>query len=292
MNLFWQILFDGFIISSIYAVGVVGFSLIFGTAGVLNLSHGAFLVLSAIISWFFISHFHLPLIIGMLCGILASVIVSYLLFILIINPIDKSKKIPNTEKEVFILTATLLWSMIIEELLDYFFSSNPVVVPPFVKGVLHLFKMNITYNEILLSIFSVIILIALWTFINKTKTGKVLLAASMSHDGLAISGIDIKKVYILLWGVYGILTGISGALLASFLGASAESVPSLTGLAFSVVVLGGLGNITGSILAAFLIGYIQTMTAYLISPAYTSVPAYIILVLILMFKPKGLFGRF
>ncbi len=292
MNLFWQILIDGFIISSIYAVGVVGFSLIFGTAGVLNLSHGAYLVLSAIMSWFFISHFKLPLVLGMCVGILVSIIVSYLLFIVLINPINKSKKIPNTEKEIFILTATLLWSMIIEELLNYFFSSNPVVVPPFIKGVLHLFRMNITYNEILLSFLSVTILIALWVFINKTKTGKVLLAASMSHNGLAISGIDIKKVYILMWGVYGLLTGISGALLASFLGASAESAPSLTGLAFSVVVLGGLGNITGSIAAAFLIGYIQTMTAYLISPAYTSIPAYIILVLILMFKPKGLFGRF
>lgn len=292
MNIFWQILLDGFIISSIYAVGVVGFSLIFGTAGVLNLSHGAFLVLSAIISWFFVSHFHFALFSGILMGIIASTIVSYLLFISLINPIDKSNKIPIEEKEVFILTATLLWSMIIEELLDYFFSSNPVILPPFVKGVLHVFKMNITYNEILLSVFSIGILLVLWIFINKTKTGKILLAASMNHEGLAISGISLKKAYLILWGVYGILTGISGVLLASFLGASAESVPSLTGLAFSVVVLGGLGNITGSIVAAFLIGYIQTATAYLISPSYTAIPAYVILILILMFKPQGLFGRF
>ena len=292
MNLFWQILIDGFIISSIYAVGVVGFSLVFGTAGVLNLSHGALLVVSAIFFWFFVSNFHIPLVLGMAGGIIISVIVSYLLFIIVINPIDKSKKIPQDEKEVFVLTATLLWSMIIEEILIYFFSSNPVVAPPFVKGVLKIFNMNITYNEILLSLSSIVILVSLWLFINKTRTGKILLAASMSHDGLAISGIDLKKVYITLWGVYGILTGVSGALLASFLGASPSSAGPLTGLAFSVVVLGGLGNITGSIIAAFLIGYIQTMTAYLISPAYTPIPAYVILILILMFKPKGLFGRF
>lgn len=292
MNLFWQILIDGFIISSIYAVGVVGFSLVFGTAGVLNLSHGAFLVVSAIFFWFFVSNFHIPLILGMAGGIIVSVIVSYLLFIVVINPIDKSKRIPQDEKEVFVMTATLLWSMIIEEILMYFFSSNPVVAPPFVKGVLKIFNMNITYNEILLSISSIVILTLLWLFINKTRTGKILLAASMSHDGLAISGIDLRKVYIILWGVYGILTGVSGALLASFLGASPSSAGPLTGFAFSVVVLGGLGDITGSIIAAFLIGYIQTATSYLISPAYTSIPAYVILILILMFKPKGLFGRF
>ncbi len=292
MGFFWQILIDGFIISSIYAVGIVGFSLIFGTAGVLNLSHGAFLVISAIFFWFFVSHFHVSLVFGMLGGVVISIVVSYLLFIFIINPIDRSKRIPEEEKAIFILTATLLWSMIIEELLIYLFGSSPVVSPPFVRGALNILNMNITYNEILLSVASIAILILLWMFINKTKTGKILLAASMSHDGLAISGVDLKKVYVVLWGVYGVLTGVSGALLASFLGASPSSADPLTGLAFSVVVLGGLGNITGSIIAAFLIGYIQTLTAYLISPAYTSIPAYVILVLILMFKPKGLFGRF
>ena len=217
MSFFWQILIDGFIISSIYAVGVVGFSLIFGTAGMLNLSHGAFLVISAIFFWFFVSHFHVSLVFGMLGGVVISIVVSYLLFIFIINPIDRSKKIPEEEKAIFILTATLLWSMIIEELLIYLFGSSPVVSPPFVRGTLNILNMNITYNEILLSVASIAILILLWMFINKTKTGKILLAASMSHDGLAISGVDLKKVYLVLWGVYGVLTGVSGALLASFL---------------------------------------------------------------------------
>ncbi len=105
-------------------------------------------------------------------------------------------------------------------------------------------------------------------------------------------GIELKKVYIILWGIYGLLTGVSGVLLASFLGASASSAPDLTGLAFSIVVLGGLGSITGSIFASYIIGYLGTITAYLISPSYTTMPAFFVLILILLIKPRGLFGRF
>ncbi len=292
MHIFLEILVDGFIVSSIYALGAIGFSLIFGTAGILNLSHGAYLVVGAIVAWFAISSFHLSLIWGIICGVTASTIISYILFFFIINPLDKSNKIPKDEKEVFILTATLLWSMVLQGLLDYFFGSSPIVIPPFAIGVIHTFGLNLSYNEVILTGISLIIMILLWFFINKTKTGKMLLAASMSHTGIAIMGIELKNVYIILWGIYGIVTGLSGILLASFLGASASSAPDLTGLAFSIVVLGGLGSLIGSVLAAYIIGYISIITSYLISPSYTSIPAFVILIIILLVRPKGLFGRF
>jgi len=292
MQVFLQILINGFIISSIYALGAVGFSLIFGTAGILNLAHGAFLVLSAMVAWFFINHFKLPLVAGIALGILASVIVSYLLFFLVVHPLDRSKKIPREEKEVFILTATLLWSMIIQGLLDYTFGSTPIVIAPFTPGALHVFNISITYNEVIVAVVSLTVIGLLYLLINRTKTGKLLLAASMSHTGLALMGVELKKVYILLWGIYGLLTGVSGVLLASFLGASASAVPDLTGLAFCIVVLGGLGSITGSFFASYIIGYLGTITAYLISPAYTTLPAFFVLILILFIKPRGLFGRF
>lgn len=292
MQVALQILVNGFIISSIYALGAVGFSLIFGTAGILNLAHGAYLVLAAMVAWFFISFFKLPLIAGITLGVLTSIIFSYLLFFLVVNPLDKSAKIRREEREVFVLTATLLWSMIIQGLLDYTFGSTPVVIAPFTRGVFHIFHMNIPYNEIVLVVISLVIIGSLYFLINRTRSGRMLLAASMSHTGLAIMGIELRKVFLLLWGIYGLLTGISGVLLASFLGAAASSAPDLTGLSFSIVVLGGLGSITGSFLASYIIGYLGTITAYLISPSYTTLPAFFVLILILFIRPRGLFGRF
>jgi len=292
MHLLLQILVNGFIVSSIYALGAMGFSLMFGTAGILNFAHGAYLVLAGIVAWFFISHLKLPLLAGMGIGVLASVIFSYLLFFLVVNPIDKSTRIPEGEKEIFVLTATLLWSMIIQGLLDYIFGTTPVIIPPFAHGNMHLFAIKLTYNTLILAALSLCIIGLLWFVINKTRAGKMLLAASMSRTGLAIMGIELKRVYLLLWGIYGVLAGVSGVLLCSFLGASAEGAPDLTGLAFSIVVLGGLGSITGSFIASYIIGYLGTITAYLVSPSYTSLPAFFVLVVILLIRPQGLFGRF
>jgi branched-chain amino acid transport system permease protein len=98
-------------------------------------------------------------------------------------------------------------------------------------------------------------------------------------------------VYLLVWAIYGVLAGIAGVLLATFLGASSGQASQLTASAFSIVVLGGLGSVTGSLIAAYVIGYLETLTAYLISPTYRTMPALILLVLVLYVRPKGLLGR-
>jgi branched-chain amino acid transport system permease protein len=87
------------------------------------------------------------------------------------------------------------------------------------------------------------------------------------------------------------LAGIAGVLLAAFLGASSAQASQLTASAFSIVVLGGLGSVSGSLLAAYIVGYLETLTAYLISPAYRSVPALILLVVVVYVRPRGLLGR-
>src|SRR5699024_9087150 len=131
----------------------------------------------------------------------------------------------------------------------------------------------------------------MWFFIHNTRIGKSLLAASMSRRGLALMGYEIHHIDNIVWTLYGVLTGIAGVLLASFLGANAEISAWLTVNAFAIVVLGGLGSVPGSLVAAFIIGYSNTATAYLVSPAYSQLPGLAILLIILYVRPQGLFGR-
>ena len=86
------------------------------------------------------------------------------------------------------------------------------------------------------------------------------------------------------------LAGIAGVLLGMFLGVSSYSVGPLTASAFSIVVLGGLGSVSGSLIAAYVVGYLETMTAYLVSPAYRTIPALLLLVLVMYVRPQGLLG--
>jgi branched-chain amino acid transport system permease protein len=103
--------------------------------------------------------------------------------------------------------------------------------------------------------------------VNRTRRGKTLLAASMNPRGLTLLGFELSNIYLLVWVIYGVLAGIAGVLLGAFLGVSSDNAGTLTASAFSIVVLGGLGSVSGSLIAAYIVGYIETITAYMIAPS-------------------------
>jgi branched-chain amino acid transport system permease protein len=108
---------------------------------------------------------------------------------------------------------------------------------------------------------------------------------------VTLLGFELSRIYIAIWAIYGVLAGIAGVLLGMFLGVSSYSAGPLTGSAFSIVVLGGLGSVSGSLVAAYVVGYLETVTAYMINPAYRFIPALLLLVVVMYVRPQGLFGR-
>src|SRR6266852_6005620 len=263
--LVFQILIDGFAVSALYALGATGFTLIFGVSGVLNLSHGAIMVLAAVAAWAAASVLHLNTYAGALVGVATALVAAFVTYFAVVQPIQKSTRIANEEKEIFVLTGTLLWGIMIQELIAYFFTNNAKTVLPIVEGVVDIFGVRTPKNEIFTALVCCLVSGLLWLMVNRTRTGKAVLAASMNPRG--------------------------GVLLGMFLGVSSYSVGPLTASAFSIVVLGGLGSVSGSLIAAFVVGYLETLTAYLISPAYRTIPALLLLVVVMYIRPQGLLGR-
>lgn len=286
-----QILIDGFAISALYALGATGFTLIFGVSGVLNLSHGAIMVAAAVAAWAAASVFHLDSYSGALVGVAIATLLSLLTYFTVVQPIQRSNKIPNEEKEIFVLTATLLWGIMIQEAIAYFFTNNAKTVLPIIEGVVRIAGIRTPANTLFTAAVCCLVIALLWVLVNRTRTGKVVLAASMNPRGVTILGFELTNVYIVVWIIYGVLAGIAGVLLGMFLGVSSYSVGPLTASAFSIVVLGGLGSVSGSLIAAFVVGYLETFTAYMISPAYRSIPALLLLVVVMYIRPQGLLGR-
>src|SRR6201991_3456223 len=130
-----QILIDGFAISALYALGATGFTLIFGVSGVLNLSHGAIMVLAAVAAWAAASVLHLDIYSGVLVAVVVALISALITYCAVVQPIQKSRRIPNEEKEIFVLTGTLLWGIMIQEVIAYFFTNNAKTVLPIIEGV-------------------------------------------------------------------------------------------------------------------------------------------------------------
>lgn len=286
-----QILIDGFAISSLYGLAAVGFTLMFGVSGVLNLAHGGIMVVAAIIGWYAAGKLGLGVYGGTLAGIVAGLLCAYVTYLLVVRPIQRSRAIPREETEIFLLTGTLLWGIMIQVGMAWYFSDNPVTMRPLISGVANIASVRTPYNEIMIAVVCWVVIGLLWFLVNRTRAGKALLAASMNPRGLTLLGFELSRIYLLVWTIYGLLAGIAGVLLASFLGVSTNNTGTLTASAFSIVVLGGLGSVSGSLLAAYLVGYLETITAYVIDPTLRPIPALLLLVLVVYVRPQGLLGR-
>ena len=286
-----QILIDGFAISALYALGAVGFTLMFGVSGVLNLAHGATMVVAAVTAWVVAGPLAASPWLAAVAGVFAGVATAFVTYFLVVRPIQRSRSVPESEKEIFVLTGTLLWGIMLQEAIAYFYTDNPKTVQPLIDGVMQIGGVRTPINELMIAVVCWVIIGGLWLFAHRTKAGKVLLAASINPRALTLLGFELSRVYLMVWAIYGVLAGIAGVLLASFLGASSAEASQLTASAFSIVVLGGLGSVAGSLIAAYVVGYLETITAYLISPAYRTIPSLILLVVVVYLRPRGLLGR-
>ena len=286
-----QILIDGFAISALYALGATGFTLIFGVSGVLNLSHGSLMVIAAIAAWAANSDYGAGPYGGAAIGVLVGLALAIATYYVAVRPLQRSKVIRPEEREIFILTATLLWGLMLQELVAYFYTTNAKTVVPIVDGVTAIAGNRVPSNEIFTAAVCWGVIGLLWLLVNRTRTGKAVLAASMNPRGVTLLGIELSRIYVLVWMLYGLLAGVAGVLLGMFLGVSSYSSGPLTASAFSIVVLGGLGSVPGSLIAAYVVGYLETLTAYLVSPAYRTIPALLLLVVVMYVRPRGLFGR-
>jgi branched-chain amino acid transport system permease protein len=258
---------------------------------VLNLSHGALMVAAAVAAWAANSLLSAGNFGGAAVGVLTGLLLSVVTYGLIVRPIQKSAAIRHEEREIFILTATLLWGIMIQESIAFLFTNNAKTVLPIVGGVIGILGVRTPRNEIFTALVCWAVIGVLWLLVNRSRVGKAVLAASMNPRGATLLGIDLPRIYLLVWAIYGVLAGIAGVLLGMFLGVSSYSVGPLTASAFSIVVLGGLGSVTGSLLAAYIVGYLETITAYLVSPAYRFFPSLLLLLLVMYIRPRGLLGR-
>jgi branched-chain amino acid transport system permease protein len=190
-----------------------------------------------------------------------------------------------------VLTGTLLWGIMLQEAVAYFTTTSPHTVRPLIAGVVNIGGVRTPANELLTAVLCWAAIGGLWLLINRTRVGKALMAASINPRGLTLLGFELQRIYLIVWGIYGLLAGIAGVLLGSFLGVSSDNAGTLTASAFSIVVLGGLGSVSGSLIAAYAVGYLETITAYTISPSLRTIPALLLLVAVVYVRPQGLLGR-
>ncbi|HET7324858.1 MAG TPA: branched-chain amino acid ABC transporter permease [Halococcus sp.] len=274
------------IISALYALVAIGFTLIFGVGGVLNLAHGASITVGAFAAYYTTTVFSgglgIPLL-PVLVAIAAAAVFSALLYVVMIGRVE--------DDPIMVLILTLVTAVAIEQLVLAVFGSQPKVLPSILTGQMAVAGVQIEINRFVVFVLSWVLIGALFAFVNYTKTGKAVLATSMTDKGAALVGIDSDHINLLIWVLAGAFAGLAGYFLGSLQGASWVMGRNPLVLSFSIVILGGVGSIRGSVVGAYLIGILEVLTVTLVDASLAGLSSLVVLVLVLLIKPEGLFGR-
>lgn len=278
-----QILVYGAVISAIYAMLAVGFTLIFGVARILNLAHGSFYALGAYIVYTLTANAHLPLGLAALIAVLLVAGFGVAVERVLVRPLRRSM--------LAVLLITLAVALMVEQVLLLIFGSEARNVPSMVSATYHLAGVDIGGQRLVALAGSVVILTGLWLFMQRTRVGAAILAISQDAEAAEYMGIPSDRMYSLVMGLSAGIAAAAGVLVAPF-----QTVIPGMGLlplvkAFAIVVVGGLGSIPGSIVGALLLGYSETIIAFKISIEWSQIVSVAAVLITLILRPAGFFGK-
>lgn len=278
-----ELLLYGGVSSAIYALLAVGFTLIFGVARVFNLGHGSFYALGAYFAYAGQAHLKLPL--------LVAAVASVALVAGIGVAMARAFAAPMQRSVLAALMITLGFALLVEQILLLTFGSQARNVSSIVAGTVQIGAASISAQRLLTLGVGVVLIAALWLFINKTKLGAAILAVSQDREAAQYQGIDTARVFTVVMALSAGLAAIAGILAGSFLTVQPDMGILPMVKAVSIVIVGGLGSIPGSIIAALLLGYGETAVAFLFSTRFTELVSLGAVLLVLSLRPAGLLGK-
>jgi branched-chain amino acid transport system permease protein len=278
-----EILIYGAVTSAIYAMLAVGFTLIFGVARVLNLAHGSFYALGAYGTYVLTSIVGLPLWLAALLAIAGVSVFGVVIEKVLIRPLRYS--------QLGVLMITLAVSLVVEQALFLIFGSEYRNVPAFIDTKVSIGGVDVAGQRLLTLVLAVVAIGALYLFIQRTRLGSAILAISQDAEAAKYMGIPSDRIFSLVMAISAALAALAGVLAGPFLSVqpSMHLLPIVK--AFAIVIVGGLGSIPGSILAALMLGYAETLVAYLISTSWTEIVSVLATLLTLVLRPAGIFGK-
>jgi branched-chain amino acid transport system permease protein len=278
-----QILIQGLLISGLYALIAVGFTMIFSVGRVLDLSYGIYIMLGGYAYYSVVQLWGLPKIAGVAFAIAVGILFGVLKYQLLVKRLKGD--------HVAVEISTLILAVVMQAGLILIFDAASKTMWPLVDGVWHFGSVSVTYNIVAATLISWIVLAGLVLFIQWTHIGRAIRAVSMDRKGAIISGIDPDRINLLTWAISGGLGALAGVFFATYTQLSPGMWVAPLIIAVAVVIVGGIGSIVGSLIVAHLIGFMETISSSLIAPELNGVFTMLLIIGVLLISPKGLFGR-
>ena len=280
---FLQFLFSGVTVGATYALAALGFTLIYNASNVINFAQGEFIMLGGMLAVFFTVS-GLPLPVALVLAIIVPAIVGVLVEKLAIEPVKGAET-------VTLIIITIGASLVIRGLVQVWLGKGTHSLPAFSGDEpIHILGATLLPQSVWVLGVTALVVVALWYFFNRTLQGKAMLATSFNRVAAELVGINTSWVLFMSFAMSAALGALGGILLTPITLTSYD-VGIMLGLkGFVAAVVGGLGNGLGAVLGGLLVGILEAMGAGYISSNYKDAIPFVLILLILFFKPRGLFG--
>ncbi|PMC82189.1 branched-chain amino acid ABC transporter permease [Anaerococcus hydrogenalis] len=280
--------FNGLQLGSIYALIALGYTMVYGVAKLINFAHGDIIMVGAYTIFFVVqtSLFKsgLPLYLSIIPAIIACTLLGVVIERVAYKPLRNSSSIS-------ILITAIGVSLFLENLFVKFFTANAKPVPSlFKQASLNIFGISLSFQTFFTIVLTIILTIILQIFISKTKYGKMMLAVSEDYKASSLVGINVDNTMTMTFAIGSALAGVASLLYVSSYPQITPFMGSMLGIkAFTAAVVGGIGSIPGAVIGGFILGMIEVMTRAYLSSSYADAIVFMVLIVVLIFKPTGIF---
>jgi branched-chain amino acid transport system permease protein len=286
MDALVQILVTGLTMGAMYALASVGLSLIFGTLGMFNMAHGLFMTLGGYVAYSVATAFGIPLVIGILVAMLAGAVVGIVTHLVIVRFM-----LGTADFGTNVMVATAGLGILIEDLLLKTYGGYPYPQPLKLDGFTSVAGITVTYQAMVIFVVALVLILALAWLLMKTRFGRAIRATALNREAAMLMGVKADTVFLQVMALAGALAGAAGLMISTMTTLSPQMGGDPLLKAFVICVVAGLGNIWGAGLSAFALALMEAGFAYYFGVRFAFPTMLMLVVLVLIWRPQGLFGK-
>ncbi|MFC0273678.1 branched-chain amino acid ABC transporter permease [Metabacillus herbersteinensis] len=284
MDILLQQLFNGLTIGSVYSLVALGLTLVYGILHIPNFAHGALYMVGGYFTLLFMTSMGLHYWIATFLSIIVVGLLGVLMERIVFNPLRHAPPIHDKIAAIGVL-------LFLEALVQFLLGPEYRSMPTPYGEVVNVFGLTVTAQRILIIVTAIVVMIILHLFLKKTMIGAAIIAMSQNREGAFLVGINANKIAMLTFFISGGLAAIAASL-SSPINLVFPGMGHLVILkAFVIIIIGGMGSIPGAIIGGFILGFAESLGATFISNDYKDIIAFLLLVVILTIRPKGLFVK-
>ncbi|KAB2873844.1 MAG: branched-chain amino acid ABC transporter permease [Burkholderiaceae bacterium] len=285
MLLLWQVLLSGILLGGLYALMALGLALVWGVLNIVNLAHGAFIMVGAYVTWALFTYLHIDPFVALPVAAAVLFVIGYAVQRGILNLVIRAPMF-NT------LLITFGLEVVLTFLAQLVFSADfRTINPSYAGSNFSVGGITIPYLQLVAFLIACALTFALWAFLTRSRIGRGIRAAAQNLVAARLYGVAPRSIYALTFGLGTALAGVAGGLYGTVSQINPYIGGALTAKSFVIAIIGGLDNPLGVIVGGLFLGVVESLTALYIGPTYKDAISFGLLVVVLIVRPTGLLGR-